>query len=90
MWRASHALGYSVLTVPEGEETRMDLDDVKKTAEGLTDKARDFVQSTVKDEAATDRALDAVANAAKKVTGGSFDEKIETARAEADKRIGSE
>ncbi len=68
----------------------MDLDDVKKTAEGLTDKAKGFVDSTLKDESTTDRVLGSVADAAKKVTGGRFDDKIDAARTEADKHVGSE
>lgn len=68
----------------------MDLDDLKKTAEGLKDKAEGLVGSALKDEAKTDGALDAVAGAAKKASGGKFDDKVDAARAAADSKVGSE
>ncbi|MDN5963656.1 MAG: antitoxin [Actinomyces sp.] len=68
----------------------MDLDGIKKTAEGLKLKAEDLVGSTLKDESKTDSALDAVAGAAKKATGGKFDAKIDSARTAADQKLGSE
>ena len=68
----------------------MDLDDLKKSAEGLKDKAEAFVESALKDEAKTDSALDAVSDTAKEVSGGKFDDKIDSARAAADSKLGSE
>ncbi len=68
----------------------MAFEDVKKAAEGLKDKAAGLADSTFKDETKTDGVLDAVANAARKVTGGRFDDKIDTAREAADGKIGSE
>ena len=68
----------------------MDLGDVRKTAEELTEKAEGLIQSTLKDEAKTDSALDSVAGAAKKATGGKFDDKIDAARDAADSKLGSE
>ena len=62
----------------------MDLNDIKKQAEGLVGKA----QELAKDETKTDSVLDAVADAAKKVTGGKFDDKIDAARNAADEKIG--
>lgn len=67
----------------------MDLDKIKQTAEGLKQKAEDLVGSTLKDEAKTDSALDAVSGAAKKATGGKYDDKIDSAREAADKRLGT-
>lgn len=68
----------------------MDLGDVRKTAEELKEKAEGLIQSTLKDEAKTDSALDSVAGAAKKGTGGKFDDKIDAARDAADSKLGSE
>lgn len=69
----------------------MGLDELKTTAEGLKHKAEDLVGSTLKDEAKTDSALDAVSGAVKKATGGKFDDKIDAARSAADKKkLGSE
>lgn len=66
----------------------MDLDGLKKTAEELKLKAEDLVGSSLKDEAKTDSALDAVSGAAKKATGGKFDDKIDAARSAADQKLG--
>ncbi|MDO5729346.1 MAG: antitoxin [Actinomycetaceae bacterium] len=52
----------------------------------LTNKAKDLVS----DEEATDTILDKVEDAASKVTGGKFDDKIHTARDAVDERIGDE
>lgn len=68
----------------------MDLGDVQKTAEELKEKAEGLFQSTLKDEAKTDSALDSVADAAKKATGGKLDDKIDAARNAADSKLGSE
>ena len=59
----------------------MGLDDLAK-------KAGDTLSSD-KAEAISDKALDAAADAAKKVTGGKFDEKIDSARDAADAKIGN-
>ncbi len=64
----------------------MDLGDVRKTAEELKEKAEGLIQSTLKNEAKTDSALDSVAGAAKKAT----DDKIDAARDAADSKLGSE
>ncbi|MGO3797322.1 MAG: Rv0909 family putative TA system antitoxin, partial [Pauljensenia sp.] len=66
-----------------------DLDGLKKTAEELKLKAEDLVGSSLKDEAKTDSVLDAVSGAAKKATGGKFDDKIAAARSAADEKLGS-
>ncbi|WP_103061531.1 Rv0909 family putative TA system antitoxin [Actinomyces qiguomingii] len=60
----------------------MGLDDLKKKAEGVV--------SSEKAEAVSDKVLDTAAAAAKKVTGGKFDSKIDSARDAADKAIGNE
>ncbi len=62
----------------------MDLNDMKITAEGLVEKAEELIT----DEATTDAVLDAAANAAKKVTGGKLDDKIDAARNVLDDKIG--
>ncbi|WP_175956674.1 Rv0909 family putative TA system antitoxin [Schaalia sp. Marseille-Q2122] len=77
----------------------MNLDDLKKAAEDVKDQAAAAVagakesgsgllDSVLKDEAKTDAALDAVADAAKKVTGGRFDDKIDAVRDAADDKLG--
>ncbi|WP_235821195.1 Rv0909 family putative TA system antitoxin [Actinomyces mediterranea] len=57
---------------------------MKITAEGLVEKAEELIT----DEATTDAVLDAAANAAKKVTGGKLDDKIDAARNVLDDKIG--
>lgn len=59
----------------------MDLNSIKETVAG---KAREFMGS----EAQSDAVLDKAADLANKVTGGKYAEKVESARAEADKRLG--
>ncbi|GAA1443733.1 Rv0909 family putative TA system antitoxin [Leifsonia poae] len=64
----------------------------------ITNKAKEFLDSgAVKDalsseqaEGVSDKLLDGVADAAKKVSGGKFDEQIEGARDAADKKVGNE
>ena len=64
----------------------------------ITKKAQEFLNSDqVKDalkseqaEDVSDKLLDGVADAAKKVTGGKFDGQIEGARDAADKAVGTE
>jgi hypothetical protein len=64
----------------------------------ITKKAQQFlgdpkVQHALKSEqaeGASDKVLDAVADAANRVTGGKHDDKIEQAREGADKRVGNE
>jgi hypothetical protein len=64
----------------------------------ITKKAQDFLNDPkVKDalnseqaEDISDKLLDGVAGAAKKVTGGKYDDKIEGARDQADKHVGNE
>lgn len=66
-------------------------DDItKKAQEFLNDpKVKDALNSE-QAEGVSDKLLDGVAGAAKKVTGGEFDDKIEGARDEADKHVGNE
>ncbi|MDR6613083.1 MULTISPECIES: Rv0909 family putative TA system antitoxin [unclassified Leifsonia] len=66
-------------------------DDItKKAQEFLNDpKVKDALNSE-QAEGVSDKLLDGVAGAAKKVTGGKFDDKIEGARDEADKHVGNE
>lgn len=66
-------------------------DDItKKAQEFLKDgKVRDALQSE-KAEGISDKILGGVADAVKKATGGKYDDKIDGAREQADKRIGNE
>lgn len=66
-------------------------DDItKKAQEFLNDpKVKDALTSE-RAEDISDKLLDGVAGAAKKVTGGKFDDRIDGARDEADKRVGNE
>ena len=66
-------------------------DDItKKAQEFLNDpKVKDALNSE-QAEGVSDKLLDGVAGAAKKATGGKFDDKIDGARDEADKRVGNE
>lgn len=68
----------------------MGVEDVKKSAEGLADKAKEFARTTLTDEATTDSVLDAASGVASKVTGGKFDDKIHAAREAADAKVGSD
>ena len=65
-----------------GKETQMGLDDLAK-------KAGDALSSD-KAEAISDKALDAAAGAAKKATGGKYDDKIDAARDAVDGKLGTE
>lgn len=60
--------------------------DLGKITNDLTNKAKDLVS----DEETTDKILDKVEGAASKVTGGKFDDKIQSARDAVDERIGEE
>lgn len=53
---------------------------------GITDNVKDFLG----DEEKTDGFLDKASEAVKKVTGGRFDEHIDSARDAADKKLGTE
>ncbi|MDN4596371.1 antitoxin [Leifsonia virtsii] len=66
-------------------------DDItKKAQEFLNDpKVKDALNSGQAEDI-SDKLLDGVAGAAKKVTGGKFDDKIDGARDEADKHVGNE
>ncbi len=55
----------------------------------LADKAKDFLKSD-KVEEVSDTVFDAVANAANKVTGGKFEDKIDGVRDAVDAKIGNE
>ncbi|WP_374010743.1 antitoxin [Leifsonia sp. LS-T14] len=66
-------------------------DDItKKAQEFLNDPKVKDALSSEQAEDISDKLLDGVAGAAKKVTGGKFDDKIEGARDEADKRVGND
>lgn len=65
----------------------MNLDDLKGKAEELKDRATDAAKGMMSEEN-TDGLLDKVADAAKKATGGKFDDKIDAARDAADDKIG--
>ncbi|WP_431030897.1 antitoxin [Plantibacter sp. RU18] len=69
----------------------MALEDVtKKAQEFLKDnKVKDALKSEQAEDI-SDKLLGGVADAAKKVTGGKFDEQIDGARDAADKAVGSE
>ena len=59
----------------------MGLDDLKAKAEGLA--------SSEKVESVSDAALDKAADAAKKATGGKFDDKVDAARDAIDDKLGN-
>lgn len=61
-------------------------DKVEKDGDSLIDK----VKGMFGDEKKSDELLDKASNAAKKATGGKFDDKIDQARNEADKHLGDE
>jgi len=67
------------------------LDDITKKAQDFLadDKVKEALESEQAEDA-SDKVLGGVADAVKKVTGGKFDEQIEGAKDEADKKIGSE
>ena len=66
-------------------------DDItKKAQEFLNDPKVKDALSSEQAEDISDKLLDGVAGAAKKVTGGKYDDKIEGARDQADKRVGNE
>lgn len=71
----------------------MNLDDLKGQAEGLVDglkeKAEALAGGLLNDESTTDSALDAVADAAKKVVPGLAD-KVDAARDAIDSKLGTE
>ena len=54
----------------------------------LKGKVTDAVKDVISDEAKSDSVLDKVEDAAKKVTGGKFDEQIDAARDAVDGKIG--
>ncbi|QTX05857.1 Rv0909 family putative TA system antitoxin [Agromyces archimandritae] len=69
------------------------LDDATKKAQDFVEENKDKVQDALKSEQAediSDKIMDGVAGAAKKVTGGKFDEQIDDARENVDKHIGNE
>lgn len=66
-------------------------DDItKKAQEFLNDPKVKDALSSEQAENVSDKLLDGVAGAAKKVTGGKFDDKIDGARDAADKHVGNE
>lgn len=66
-------------------------DDItKKAQEFLNDPKVKDALSSEQAEDISDKLLDGVADAAKKATGGKYDDKIEGARDDADKRVGNE
>lgn len=58
--------------------------------DGIKNKVKQAADKVMNDEAKSDAALDKAAEAASKVTGGKYDDKIKSVRDEADKRIGDE
>ncbi len=71
----------------------MGIEDMTKQAGDFVKENADKVGDALKSEQAegiSDKVLDGVADFAKKVTGGKFDEQIEGARDAADGAIGSE
>lgn len=66
-------------------------DDITKKATAFlnSDKTKDALKSD-KAEEISDKLLDGVADLANKVTGGKYTDKIESARASADEKIGSD
>ncbi|MBY0177632.1 MULTISPECIES: antitoxin [Curtobacterium] len=66
-------------------------DDIAKKAQSFLQdgKVQDALKSE-KAEGVSDKVFDGVADAVKKATGGKYDDKIDKARDEADKRIGNE
>lgn len=69
----------------------MALDDYTKKAKAFleSDQVKDALKSE-KAEGASDKLLDSVSDAAKKVTGGKYDDQIDKARDGADKAVGNE
>lgn len=69
----------------------MGLDDITKKAQEFLadDKVKEALESEQAEDV-SDKVLGGVADTVKKVTGGKFDEQIENAQNEADKKIGSE
>jgi hypothetical protein len=69
----------------------MGIDDVTKKAQEFLndDKVKDALKSEQAEDI-SDKILDGVADAAQKLTGSKFDEQIENAREQADKRVGDE
>lgn len=67
------------------------LDDLANKAKALLNdnKVKDALHSE-QAENISDKVLDGVADAVKKATGGKFDDKIESAREQADKQVGNE
>jgi hypothetical protein len=64
-------------------------DDIaKKAQEFLKDPKVESALKSEKAEGVSDKLLDAVAGAADKATGGKFRDQIDSAKAEADKRVG--
>lgn len=56
----------------------------------IAKQAGEAAKAVAGDETKTDAALDAVAGAAKKVSGGRFDSQIDSAREVADSKLGNE
>ncbi|PYY36200.1 antitoxin [Curtobacterium sp. MCJR17_055] len=66
-------------------------DDITKKAQALLQNGK--VQDALKSEKAegvSDKVFEGVADAVKKATGGKYDDKIDAAREQADKRVGNE
>lgn len=71
----------------------MGLDDLVNKAKGLIGDNAENVTGALKSEKAeeiSDNILDGAADLANKVTGGKFADKVEDARAAADKAVGNE
>lgn len=69
------------------------LDDLTKKAQDFIEENKDQIQEVLNSEQAediSDKIIDGVSDAAKKVTGGKFDEQIDGAADAADKAVGTE
>ncbi len=69
------------------------LDDLTKKAQDFIEENKDQIEEVLNSEQAeevSDKIIGAVSDAAKKVTGGRFDEQIDGAAATADNAVGTE
>lgn len=75
--------GRAMFSDTHAEGKAMNFDDLKNKAAQAFDDIKD-------DEEKTDQALDAIHDAADKLTGGKFTDKLDSARDAADGKLGSE
>lgn len=81
---------WSVNTNDYAKETSMGIEDLAKQATDMAAGAVNKAKETLASEEQTDALLDKAADAASKLTGHKFDDKIDQARDFADKKLGSE